>query len=1356
MVLQQDRIYTFYELVQVNDDLHLGFAEGSSCFLKPTLDHFQKVEVFDVCSGIGGFALGSQSLGFDTRLFLECNALACEQLRANFSVPVIHGSVDDIQHIQDAHSMRSTGFLQVTGGFPCQPYSCQGDLQGLRDARGLVLPSILRCSWLWQADAILLDCVDNVTQFIEVQLLLEAFANMANMFLSRLVFDLRDQWPVRRRRFWCLLMTKDVPELSLQVWPQCPIYKTLGEILPFDAIWPLEQELELLWDQQEMNIYFDIAYGHDLRTLLPHHQAPTMLHSWANVLRACPCGCRLWPMSMQRLLQGGARGFGIMSALLSHMRHMHPEEGALLCTMPLNYHFTCSPRSALCLLGRIAAPLQVHWLQAQLMAHLQEHFWLHTELQSMMQVAQFKQALLLQRLQRWTLASMSSPRTLQLQMEDTITNVKVVTPMTAGELAHVETALIGSGHYVIVLLHGQRLPPWAQLHEGVTYQLQVIMKKQIRGNGVPTQIVTNDERLASNMVNPTGLGDTQGTHVWAGMQRVLDFVPAADSQHRPLILYPFQARHLLRRSVHPAVQEDWKLRYQKSNGEVMIIYEHDGHWTFLAFQNADSPTWTYYDGLSFDLLDRLWIANQVTSLLTEYLDLPNGFCRFAQLFPQRHQHTCGTIALQHMAFCLGVSSQLPLSELQLHEQFLLRDVPLPEVVADGKQTFNDPLAILLASKGVPDQSVQERAQMVRDKLGVAQIQQILTSSNPWASLKAAASKPGRMFRLITEDEQKEYVNQRAKTKHGAKLSNVKQKKQALQLRQQPTQLDPDHFQLDSQHFQDADGNPVKQILFQDVETDQAGIALCTTNLAKHFLENPKSISMHGLALLLTDNPPQSVITAAGLTPMVFPALCTCTDEHTIIMGHVMQLGDSVVTRKMAGKESEPDKIETQVVKLQVYHDQLEMDWLSFSQSPVRHIINMMDAMKLCKGQNCGIDCPKHHPGLDENLDGVILQVWSRSFLNDMDKKVEPAQATAFTVFLRLPESALHKILTTAPLGLYVEPRGRQPREQDEKYSVVWLPGASFAEAQHQCRTYAKSICLVRLKHKYGIRVRKADEASAWATLRPGADFVEMSIQKIYELFPLPHGTQRQAIAQILQDWSWKARALQPGKGNLHHMAWRVGSSEPPPAAIMAAFGSDVIISAVKDLKVPEHKPTIYASAKTQKQLRESPSGSSAAKTAPATDPWLETDPWAGYTKKPVTATQASSSRREEIHEQIRSEVRSAFNEAISKKKDVIMEEGENDYTTENELRLVALESGMTELQQQNTKFMQWFQHTEDRLQQQEGLMQEVQEAVKTHAGALHTMNNLVQNTEKSIGEVHNTLNVHQQELHSISRPPRKP
>ena len=182
----------------------------------------------------------------------------------------------------------------------------------------------------------------------------------------------------------------------------------------------------------------------------------------------------------------------------------------------------------------------------------------------------------------------------------------------------------------------------------------------------------------------------------------------------------------------------------------------------------------------------------------------------------------------------------------------------------------------------------------------------------------------------------------------------------------------------------------------------------------------------------------------------------------------------------------------------------------------------------------------------------------------------------------------------------MEPRGQQPREPDENYSVVWLPHASFTEAMHQCRTFAKSICLVRLKHKYGIRVRKQDEAAAWTKSRPGIEFVDMSIQKIYELFPLPHGTQRQAITQILADWSWKARVLQPGRGNQHHMAWRVGATDPP-APILTAFGAGVIITAVTDLQVQPQQPKIFATVKTQKLLRDQPS-SSTTKSTPAADP----------------------------------------------------------------------------------------------------------------------------------------------------------
>ena len=111
-----------------------------------------------------------------------------------------------------------------------------------------------------------------------------------------------------------------------------------------------------------------------------------------------------------------------------------------------------------------------------------------------------------------------------------------------------------------------------------------------------------------------------------------------------------------------------------------------------------------------------------------------------------------------------------------------------------------------------------------------------------------------------------------------------------------------------------------------------------------------------------------------------------------------------------------------------------------------------------------------------------------------------------------------------------------------------------------------AISLVRLKNKFGIRTRKEDEQAAWAHLRPGVDFMALGIQLIYELFPIPHGTQRQSIAKPLGDWGWQARPLQPGKGSYTHMAWRVGAQQPPPQTVMTGFQNDIVVTQVKELK----------------------------------------------------------------------------------------------------------------------------------------------------------------------------------------------
>ena len=117
----------------------------------------------------------------------------------------------------------------------------------------------------------------------------------------------------------------------------------------------------------------------------------------------------------------------------------------------------------------------------------------------------------------------------------------------------------------------------------------------------------------------------------------------------------------------------------------------------------------------------------------------------------------------------------PTNILLLH-QWLLTLQHDGSIFAGGIDATTTQLAELLSTKGVNKEDATSRAQQVLAKLGNKQVQTILRNKNPWAELKAAASKPGTMFRLITQEEQSAYIEQRAKTQHGAQVRHHKHKK----------------------------------------------------------------------------------------------------------------------------------------------------------------------------------------------------------------------------------------------------------------------------------------------------------------------------------------------------------------------------------------------------------------------------------------------------------------------------------------------------------------------------------------------------------------------------------------------------
>jgi hypothetical protein len=187
-----------------------------------------------------------------------------------------------------------------------------------------------------------------------------------------------------------------------------------------------------------------------------------------------------------------------------------------------------------------------------------------------------------------------------------------------------------------------------------------------------------------------------------------------------------------------------------------------------------------------------------------------------------------------------------------------------------------------------------------------------------------------------------------------------------------------------------------------------------------------------------------------------------------------------------------------------------------------------------------------------------MEVWGRSFGKVEGGKAPAHDATYFSVFLRIPESTLKPLLQFFVQGIYFDPR--KDKQPDDRYCVIWLPARSLEAAQHACKTCLKALGLVRLRHKYGVRVEAHDEEIAFKQLKPEATYIATRVQRLFQLFPLPHGLQRAGVIKILNDLNWVAKPLQPGRGQQDGISWQVGSSSSPPVTVFTSFGEEVLIT----------------------------------------------------------------------------------------------------------------------------------------------------------------------------------------------------
>ncbi|WP_019778501.1 DNA cytosine methyltransferase [Streptococcus sobrinus] len=112
----------------------------------------------DLFSGIGGFRLGMEAVGYTCLGFCEINKFARASYKAIFDTK---GEVEfhDIRAVSD-ESFRRIGRVDIiTAGFPCQAFSLAGNRRGFEDTRGTLFFEVARAAAILKPKYLVLENV---------------------------------------------------------------------------------------------------------------------------------------------------------------------------------------------------------------------------------------------------------------------------------------------------------------------------------------------------------------------------------------------------------------------------------------------------------------------------------------------------------------------------------------------------------------------------------------------------------------------------------------------------------------------------------------------------------------------------------------------------------------------------------------------------------------------------------------------------------------------------------------------------------------------------------------------------------------------------------------------------------------------------------------------------------------------------------------------------------------------------------------------------------------------------------------------------------------------------------------------
>ena len=464
-----------------------------------------------------------------------------------------------------------------------------------------------------------------------------------------------------------------------------------------------------------------------------------------------------------------------------------------------------------------------------------------------------------------------------------------------------------------------------------------------------------------------------------------------------------------------------------------------------------------------------------------------------------------------------------------------------------KPSIIESLVPLLRQEGMAEKHLINQAKNILHRFGAKSILTALKENDVWNAIKELAKL--QHFELIPSFTKARHIDINKFLPSEAKL-------------------DVDNLYIKEGDFIDSmSKKPLAFITLNEVRQGATGVTLATALKASAYVSLVKELSLDSLALVIPIFANDTPVFNTPPSPTHNVALY---EKHTDkVLSHpcwTMQLGKNAAERAcVAGDMFAVSGANTLVFSF--HRKDLQEEWREVNKHPVKYVLANIESLT----EHCSTiyRVTKDHKQAFVEINAVVKSGVVDLFLKQSGTK-----------------------------GIFVSVHQKDPLAST--YRPIWLGQANFAEAEAKQKTDTKCLGIIKMIRKnndgvqvlYAIRCKETDYARLRPLVTGDANSVFISSRNRYLIAPLPLGTTKQDLEQILKKMSWTYRPLVSTDG----VSWLVASESDPPTFVLSFNSGDVTITRqVKPQQkflASEREQTVFGRSSTNTSLSSVPTSAS--------------------------------------------------------------------------------------------------------------------------------------------------------------------